>query len=327
MLAALCLGMALASPLLLDPELDVHWENFKQVHNKRYPDGNENMRRFIWEQHLRYIRQHNLEADLGQHSFTMGINEYSDLTDQEYRTYMTGLSTRNVTSTGVLFLDPGNVAMPEKMDWREKGYVTPVKNQAQCGSCWAFSATGSLEGQHFRKYNKLVSLSEQNLVDCSQAEGNHGCHGGNMDAAFEYIKKNDGVDTEESYPYTAKDGECRFKKADVGATDRGFVNIPRDSEDHLLRAAATVGPISVAIDASQMTFRMYKQGVYVDEKCSSTHLDHGVLVVGFGSEDGREYWLVKNSWGESWGDKGYIRMARNHNNMCGIATQASYPIV
>merc|ERR1719290_328857 len=242
---------------------------------------------------------------------------------------MNGLQTSDRRRRGNPVFVPSNQAVPAKVDWRPKGYVTPVKDQKQCGSCWAFSATGSLEGQNFKKTGKLVSLSEQNIMDCSVPEGNHGCFGGIMDKAFEYVIKNNGVDTESSYPYEAVNGkECKFNKDNIGATMSSYHDIPQNSEADLQKAVATIGPISVAIDASQPTFHFYKEGIYHDKKCSSTHLDHGVLAVGYGAEEnGKSYWLVKNSWNTSWGMKGYIKMAKDKHNACGIATQASYPIV
>jgi len=228
------------------------------------------------------------------------------------------------------FLPPMNVGdVPESVDWRDHGYVTPVKDQKSCGSCYAFSATGALEGQHMRATSVLVSLSERNLVDCSFMYGNNGCSGGNPENAFKYIKENDGIDTESSYPYTdIEKQECKFKQSTVGAEDTGYVNLESGDEDALKVAVATQGPISVGIDALHRSFKMYKSGVYDEENCSSERLDHAVLVVGYGTDPVHgDYWLVKNSWGTGWGEDGYIRMSRNKNNQCGIATDASYPLV
>merc|ERR1711976_29389 len=329
MKAILLLGLvavSLALPAFPNSEFDEHWETFKSHHNKQYAEAEEKMRRFIWERNMREIINHNYAADMGHHTFRLGMNEHGDLSDEEYATFLTGLRmNENRTSDNPTFLEPEFMEMPKMVDWRKKGAVTPVKNQGQCGSCWAFSTTGSLEGQHFRKTGKLVSLSEQNLVDCSTKWGNQGCNGGLMDNAFQYIKDNDGIDTEEAYPYNADEEPCHFKTRNVGATDKGAVDLPAGDEHALKEAVATVGPISIAIDASHESFQLYASGVYDEPECSSTALDHGVLVAGYGTEEGSDYWLVKNSWGPTWGREGYVYMARNKDNQCGVASQASYP--
>ncbi|XP_060074764.1 procathepsin L-like [Ylistrum balloti] len=309
-------------------ELDGEWETYKTEFNKPYGAEEEAKRRVIWENHLDYIQKHNLAADRGEHTFWLGMNEYGDMTNEEFVKTMNGYHMRTESVNAPTYMPPSNVGdPPASMDWRTQGYVTAVKNQGQCGSCWAFSTTGSLEGQHFKANKSLTSLSEQNLVDCSRKQGNQGCEGGLMDQGFKYIKENNGIDTEESYPYKGVNGQCKFTPANVGATDTGFVDIKSKSESDLQSAVATVGPISVAIDASHMSFQLYRTGVYHSFFCSETRLDHGVLAVGYGTESGKDYWLVKNSWGESWGEKGYIKMSRNRHNNCGIATQASYPTV
>jgi len=310
-------------------EVDNHWENFKNTYAKKYSDAREeSLRKNIFVSNLKNIEIHNYLYEKGVKNFKIGVNEFSDKEHSEFVKQMNGFKGTSQARDRMTYLSPQiDFKLPEKVDWRQKGYVTPVKNQGQCGSCWAFSTTGSLEGQHFRKTGKLVSLSEQNLVDCSRKYGNNGCNGGLMDNAFQYIKENDGIDTEDSYPYEGEDETCKFKSRDVGATDIGFVDIPEGNEEKLKEAVATVGPVSVAIDASHPSFQMYSEGVYDEPECSSTALDHGVLVVGYGTRDGKDYWLVKNSWGETWGEGGYIYMSRNNDNQCGIASSASYPVV
>lgn len=258
----------------------------------------------------------------------MGMNKYGDMTHDEFVKMMNGYVAADFDTTDrITYLSPANVEVPDTVDWRDKGYVTEIKDQGQCGSCWAFSATGSLEGQWFKKTGKLISLSEQNLVDCSTDQGNEGCNGGLMDQAFQYIKDNDGIESEKDYPYKARDQTCKYDAKKKAATDTGFVDIATTNETALQEAVATVGPISVAIDASNLSFQFYKNGIYDEKDCSSTELDHGVLAVGYGSKNKADFWIVKNSWGPSWGDKGYILMSRNKQNQCGIATAASYPTV
>jgi len=304
------------------------WNDFKQTHGKSYATTEEEIARFnIFIENQRLVDDHNEGFKAGIHTFELGINQFADMTNQEFRTLMNGYRRNGQKSASVAVHQSSN-DLPASVDWRTKGYVTGVKNQGQCGSCWAFSATGSLEGQTFKKTGKLPSLSEQNLVDCSRKFGNEGCNGGLMDQAFSYIKSNNGIDTEASYPYQARNGKCRFNASNVAATDTGFVDVKTGDESALESAIATIGPISVAIDASHNSFQLYKSGVYYEPKCKSAQadLDHGVLAVGYGtSDDGTKYYIVKNSWDVTWGDQGYIQMSRERSNNCGIATDASYP--
>ncbi|XP_042768437.1 procathepsin L-like [Panthera leo] len=327
-LAALCLGIASAAPQL-NQSLDELWSQWKATHRKLYGMDEEGWRKEVWEKNMKMIRQHNWEHSQGKHSFTVAMNGFGDMTNEEFKQVMNGLQMQK-HKKGKVFQAPLFAKIPSSVDWREKGYVTPVKDQGPCGSCWAFSATGALEGQMFRKTGKLVSLSEQNLVDCSQAEGNEGCNGGLMNNAFQYVKDNGGLDTEESYPYHAQDESCKYKPQDSAANDTGFFDIPQQ-EKALMVAVATKGPISVGIDASHFTFQFYHEGIYYDPDCSSEDLDHGVLVIGYGTEKGQSinntYWIVKNSWGANWGIDGYIKMAKDRKNHCGIATMASFPVV
>ncbi len=316
------------------------WNAFKMEHNKTYEDEMEDKYRMkIYAENKHRIAKHNQRYSKGLVSFQLKPNKYADLLHHEFVHLMNGFNKTAKHSKsvygrkggevrGATFIAPAHVTFPDQVDWRKKGAVTDVKDQGKCGSFWSFSTTGALEGQHFRKSGFLVSLSEQNLIDCSAAYGNNGCNGGLMDNAFKYIRDNGGIDTEKSYPYEAVDDKCRYNAKNAGAEDVGFVDIPQGDEEKLMAAIATVGPVSVAIDASQESFQFYSDGVYFDENCSSENLDHGVLAVGYGTdEDGGDYWLVKNSWGRSWGQLGYIKMARNKNNHCGIATAASYPLV
>lgn len=223
--------------------------------------------------------------------------------------------------------------IPESMDWRLHGAVTGVKDQSYCGSCWAFSATGALEGQYFRKSNVLVSLSEQEMIDCTSQYANHGCNGGLPDRAYLYAMQN-GVENEASYPYSGVLGVCRnnlhplYHSQNQKIKATGLVQIPKGDEQKLKEAIATIGPISVSIDASQPSFQLYSSGIYSDPLCSSEVLDHSVLIVGYGTDElKQDYYIVKNSWGSSWGENGYFKLARNHNNHCGIASFAIYPLV
>jgi len=301
-----------------------NFKEFKQLYGKSYATEVEaTLREHIYKSNLQYIKEFNAEG----HSWTLGVNEYADLTHDEFRQYyLAPVSDYSHLFENVPATETNVEALPASVDWRTKGAVTPIKNQGQCGSCWSFSTTGSTEGQRFLATGTLVSLSEENLVACSNAEGNEGCNGGLMTQAFEYIIKNNGIDTEASYPYTSGAGvvgKCKFSAANVGAQITGYVSIPAGSVADLQNASATVGPISVAMDAGLASFQLYKSGIYDPKGCSATALDHGVLVVGYGTSTA-PYWIVKNSWGTTWGMQGYFEIA-SANNECGLATMASYP--
>ena len=320
---------------LLQPRSrDFEWEMFKGRHQKLYDsDDEEQIRRSIWEKNLKLIERHNIGYAIGLHNYKLGANKFADWTNEEFRQQML-MPKRNMSAIQrqpnrdqFVEVEGDDEAVPKAVDWRHQGYVTAVKNQKQCGSCWSFSATGSMEGQHFKKTGKLVSLSEQNLMDCSFLEGNEGCNGGLMDQAFQYVIKNHGVDTETSYPYEARDGRCRFNQANVGATISSYKDIAQGNEKALTAAIAKVGPISVAIDAGHPSFQLYDSGVYDEPACSQTQLDHGVLAVGYGEFNGKAFYIVKNSWGTEWGMSGYVWMSRFKDNQCGIATSASFPLV
>jgi KDEL-tailed cysteine endopeptidase len=300
--------------------------NFQERFSKRYETFQELELRFeIFRENVRTIVLHNLDSN---QNFTMGINQFTDLTSGEFKEmYASGLKTE-VGSYGCKSFSSSASNAPASVDWRNEHAVTSVKDQGQCGSCWTFSATGAIEGAWAISTGQLIDLSEQEMVDCATgiSYGSHGCNGGQMEGAFKFVIAN-GQCSLASYPYTAKDGSCQKCTAVAQITSCSDVK-PNDQIS--LKAAVSQQPVAVAIEADTRYFQSYSSGILTSTSCG-TSLDHGVLVVGYGEENGQKYWLVKNSWGTSWGDKGYVKIARsestNDAGICGIAMDPSFPSV
>ncbi|XP_035954211.1 cathepsin K isoform X2 [Halichoerus grypus] len=240
--------------------LDTQWELWKKTYGKQYNSKvDEISRRLIWEKNLKHISIHNLEASLGVHTYELAMNHLGDMTSEEVVQKMTGLKVppSHSHSNDTLYIPDWESRAPDSIDYRKKGYVTPVKNQGQCGSCWAFSSVGALEGQLKKKTGKLLNLSPQNLVDC--VSENDGCGGGYMTNAFQYVQKNRGIDSEDAYPYVGQDESCMYNPTGKAAKCKGYREIPVGNEKALKRAVARVGPISVAIDASLTSFQFYSK--------------------------------------------------------------------
>jgi C1A family cysteine protease len=299
---------------------------FLERFNKKYEGIYELESRFqIFGANLRTILAHNLDT---RQNFTMGVNQFTDLTAEEFREKYVGGLKSVVGSYGCKSFSSSASGAPVVIDWRTKGAVSTVKDQGQCGSCWTFSATGAVEGAWAISTGKLVDLSEQQLVDCATgvAYGSHGCSGGQMEGAFKYIVGH-GQCLLSEYPYTAIDGACQKCVAVAHVSSCSDVK-PNDQIS--LKAAVAQQPVAIAIEADTRYFQSYSGGVLTSASCG-TNLDHGVLIVGYGNEKGQDYWLVKNSWGTTWGDNGYVKIARtesiNDTGICGIAMDPSFPSI
>lgn len=300
---------------------------FQQKFNKAYENLEELEYRFdVFRQNFRNIIAHNLDKS---QNFTMGVNQFTDLTAQEFKQlYASGF--KPLQSFGCSSYSGHGSNLPSVIDWRQKGVVNPVRDQGQCGSCWAFASTANAESVWAIYSGQLLDLSEQYLVDCATGAGyyNMGCNGGQEDSAFKYMINN-GQCTDASYPYTSGTtkvaGDCH-KCTSAGVHFSSCYDVL--SKDQLaLKSATSMHPVTVAIEADTRYFQSYSGGILTDPKCGTT-LDHAVEIVGYGEENGQKYWTVRNSWGASWGENGYVRIARtdstNDIGICGIAAQPSY---
>ena len=312
-----------------DVEGYMYWDefvSFQERFNKRYSSEQELQSRFsIFQRNLFNIFEHNYKSKF---NFTMGINQFTDLTPEEFKSQYVGGLKREVGSYGCKSFSSTGTNLPSSVDWRTQGAVTSVKDQGQCGSCWTFSSTGAIEGAWAIFKKQTVDLSEQQLVDCATgpAYGSHGCNGGQMEGAFKYVVEH-GQCALSSYPYTGKDGTC---KSCSSVAHISYCSDVKPNDQISLKAAVAQQPVSIAIEADTRYFQSYSSGVLTSTSCG-TNLDHGVLIVGYGTENGQDYWLVKNSWGTTWGINGYIKIARssstNDPGICGIAMDPSFPTV
>ncbi|KAJ8335256.1 hypothetical protein SKAU_G00408950 [Synaphobranchus kaupii] len=316
---------------LIDVDTDMHWQMWKAQYSKAYKQQVEEYgRRRIWEKNFRMIALHNLEVSLGLHTYDLAMNHLGDLTTEEIMQSLTGVRVPSDLERGpTAFVGAAGASVPDSVDWRDKGYVTNVKMQGGCGSCWAFSAAGALEGQLMKTRGRLVSLSPQNLVDCSSKYGNEGCKGGFIHQAFKYVIDNQGIDSDSSYPYHAVQEQCKYDPANRAANCSSYSFVKQGDEGGPQIRCGQCGPHLCGHRRYQAQVPFLSQWyvcVYDDPSCSHD-VNHAVLVVGYGSLGGQDFWLVKNSWGTTFGDHGYIRMARNKGNQCGISSEACYPIM
>jgi cathepsin L len=321
MKSIIILAVMLAVAMAAHIEAENTFQTWRVQHHKFYTNSVEYQKRFmIFSQNVKRIAEFNSE----KHSYTVGLNYFSDMDNAEFRSLYTMTNTPTKPALTYPQHVASGVAAPDSMDWRDHGAVNPVKDQGQCGSCWAFSGTSACESAWAIAGNTLTSFSEQNVLDCSWSYGNEGCNGGWQNAAIQYVIDNKGIDSEASYPYTATSSRtCKYDVANKAGSVLTVEQVPAGDED-ALKDASSQHVIAIAIDASNWSFQSYTGGVYDEPNCSSENLDHAVIIVGYGNLNGADYWIVRNSWAASWGLKGYILMSRNKDNQCGVATMAFY---
>ena len=306
---------SLATCSLFLPHEEKSFLTWMRSTNQIYTGDEYQLRLGIFVSNSRLIKEHNSKNT----KFSVGLNKFAAYTPAEYKSLLGFISK----SKGRVAVKTTRRVNADSLDWREKNVVNGVQNQGQCGSCWAFSAVQAVESADAIATGKLYKFSEQEIVDCVTSCS--GCGGGLMTDAYDYVIKNQGGQfvLADDYKYKGVEGTCEFDKYEHYGSLSGYVNIVEGDEDDLC-AKLQLGPVAVAIDASNWSFQLYTRGIYDEPSCSPSNLDHGVGLIGYGSEGKTKYWIVRNSWGSSWGEQGYIRMIWN-NNQCGIATMATLP--
>lgn len=326
----LALVLAALVALVAGAYSDAHYrtlfEQWQKQFARVYGTANEAESRFnIFKKNVDFIESYNAKKN----GVTLGLNKFGDWTHEEYLSMLR--TQQRPPRLPAKHVHVPQLSRPNQVDWRKSNAVTYVKDQGQCGSCWAFSTTGGIEGAWAIKTGQLVPLSEQQLLDCSYDHGNDGCNGGLMEWAYQYVIDAKGIESEKSYPYKEYSNKhsCKANPSLFVAHIDHYVNVTSGDEEALLDAIS-ITPVSIAIDASQDSFMFYQSGIYYDNFCRNKpdDLDHGVLAVGYDiSNPKSSYYIVKNSWGPSWGMSGYILMAKTGKNQCGVATDATYPVV
>lgn len=303
------------------------FEKWKLSNNKHYDDECENYHRFnIFRKNLDKINEYNSKNN----TFTLKLNSFSDITQEEFKTRF--IHTHTDFNKNILLCQQynmKNISTPDHFDWRTvPNVVSPVKNQAQCGSCWAFSTVEALESLYYIKTNNSILLSPQELVDCSSTFGNNGCNGGLMTSAFEYIIANNGLCSEADIPYLAIDDVCNLSNCKIKYANINNCYTINRGDQLAMKEIVSLQPISVAIEADTFLFQFYSDGIITGQDCGQ-NIDHAVVVVGYGTQNNINYWIVRNSWGESWGQNGYVLIEKNDSNdddgVCGIGIASSFP--
>lgn len=310
--------IAATASLLVLPHEEKSFVSWMKSTNQMYTGDEYQMRLGIWLANYRYVKEHNGKSS----SFKVSMNEFAALTPSEYKVM---LGFKGVVRQSKASVETTSVRTHDPIDWRAKGAVTGVKNQGQCGSCWAFSCNVGYEGAIFNRNGTLYDFSESNLVDCCQYA--YGCEGGVMLYAYEYVYYYQGgrMMLTSDYPYTACENVCKYSQAIAIGTMSQVVDVIMYDENDLATKVAQYGPAAIAIDASHLSFQLYTSGIYEEPECSTQSLDHGVGCVGYGTDGATAYWIIKNSWGTTWGEEGYIRMLWK-DNMCGVASSGCIPL-